>query len=416
MARVWYCVNCGYEVRSKGRCFNCGDKLVASALAELEPLAEEDEVGYRLDGWEEADRGRLIAVLNSLGVLHRFEDEELVVAAEDESRVDDLVSSLADGIDLHDGGDLHDSGDGVDAEPGEDGAGTDEDADGEGGAGEGGAGEEVGDGPSEEGEGPSEVPAAVREAVALLASAADRLHADPTDMQADGDVAEASAAVFMTDSCYPLDEDSWSAVGRVTRQLLALLGADEALEDEIREQAAVLRKLLEPVTSGGVGSVAGGAAPGVRTVYELPEWLPEQRAHLGVLMDQAGVSYSWDGDELLVPSDREEEVEALFGRVGGVDDGDESEEEAEARYEAVAELFAASGRLAGDPADADRRAAVVDWFERSDGPPLLGMDDTDWYRIVNRAKSLVALIEEEGDLDRIQGEADDLHGLLRSVV
>lgn len=401
MARVWYCAACGYEVQSKGRCHNCGQKLVASALPELEPLDEDDEVGYRLDGWAESDRGRLIVALNGLGVLHRFEEEELVVEAGDEARVDDLVASLADGI--------ADDLDGSLGEPDEEGSsgyagGADGDGwDGDAGADAGGASAAAGYA--------GHLSPEMAEAVSLLASAAGRLHKDPTDMQADGDLAEASATVFLIDDYGPLGEDEWSAVGRVTRKLLSLLGAEEALEEGIRDQAAILEKLLVPITAGEP-QIAG--AGGVRTVYELPEWLPEQRAQLGVLLDQAGVDYSWDGDELLVPSDREDDAEALFGGVDGIEA--EDDEDAEARYAAVAELFAAAGRLSGDPSDPDRQAAVVEWFEQADGPPLLGMDDVDWHRIIARAKSLVGCIAEDDDHGRIHQEADDLHQLLRAVV
>jgi len=57
---------------------------------------------------------------------------------------------------------------------------------------------------------------------------------------------ESSAAVFAADSLPDLDEDQLAAVGRVTRRLLGALGADEALEDEIRHQAEVLCRLLAP--------------------------------------------------------------------------------------------------------------------------------------------------------------------------
>src|ERR1700683_4329647 len=95
MSKIWYCPNCGYEVTSGGRCHSCHDRLVASALPELEPGEDDDEVGYRLDRWSDRDRGRLIEQLNSSEILHRFEEDELVVAAEDESRVDDLVAEVA---------------------------------------------------------------------------------------------------------------------------------------------------------------------------------------------------------------------------------------------------------------------------------------------------------------------------------
>ena len=256
----------------------------------------------------------------------------------------------------------------------------------------------------------------VTDALRMLAKAAHRLREDPTDMHADADVAEASAAVFTVDDFYAADPETWAAVGRVTRRLLSALGADEALEDEIRTQAGVLYKLVDPllefadadedeadeadedeedeetpaeVVAGDVGATggaaAGGAATGMvagdvaptpsaagngpdgagaatggliaaaaaedgtpdasgvrgeseieeseaaldddvdgeqddsesETVYELPEWLPEQRAQLGVLLDDAEIEYQWEGDDLVVPADRESEVEALFEQIGG---------------------------------------------------------------------------------------------------
>ncbi len=98
MTRIWYCRNCGYEVRSRGRCHNCHEKLTPSALPELEVGPDDEEVGYHIEGWPERDRGRLIERLNDLGIVHRFEDEELVVDASDEDRVDDLVAVLADSL------------------------------------------------------------------------------------------------------------------------------------------------------------------------------------------------------------------------------------------------------------------------------------------------------------------------------
>ena len=95
MSKIWYCPNCGYEVGARGRCHLCRQRLVASRLPELETGDEDDEVGYRLDDWADRERGRLIEWLNRVEILHRFEDDELVVAAEDEARVDDLVAELA---------------------------------------------------------------------------------------------------------------------------------------------------------------------------------------------------------------------------------------------------------------------------------------------------------------------------------
>ena len=152
-----------------------------------------------------------------------------------------------------------------------------------------------------------------------------------------------------------------------------------------------------------------------QTVYELPEWSPEQRAQLGVLLDEAGIAYEWEGGDVVVPAEREQEVERLFARVGGPsEDGDE--DGGEARYHAIEELFAASGRLAGDPTDEDRAAAVMIWVHETEGPPPLGFDEVYWLRIMSRAKNLAEAIDGGHDPDQIGEEASALHGLLRTVV
>jgi hypothetical protein len=398
---------------------------MASKLPALNPIDEDDEVGYRIGEWEDWERGRLIVALNDLEILHRFEEEELVVAAEDEARVDDLVSELTSRP-------AEESGDSGDRDA------------------------YLGGGVSEPAETAEDE--ALTSSVRALAHAAGRLRADPTDMQADADVAEASTAIFFSDGYPGMDEETWAAVGRVTRRLLSVLGAEEAMDDAIRSEASVLAKLLEPAVEDGPGpqsmvaaggdahvesGVDGAAAPASdeedvedledgedagdgedegaadeesQTVYELPDWLPEQRVQLGILLEQAGIDYEWELDDLVVPSEREGDVEALFAQVGGPLGAEGDDDGGEARYHAIEELFAATGRLAGDPGDEERAAAVLSWVEEVDGPPPLGMDEVHWLRIMNRAHGLSQAIEEGVTTDLIRDEAAALHSLLRTVV
>ena len=165
--KVWYCANCGYEVSSRGRCFNCGAKLQASPLPELASGPDDDEVGYRLDQWDDPTRGRLILALINSGVRHRFEEEELVILAVDEAEVDRLVGRVTGTADD-----------------------DDEDEDGDG------------------------APVTTGDNVALdLYEAAKVLRTDPTDMQADVALGESSAAVFAVDFLPDLDEEQLAAVG-----------------------------------------------------------------------------------------------------------------------------------------------------------------------------------------------------------
>ena len=601
-SKVWYCVNCGYETGHRGRCHSCKTRLEQSPLPPLEVGDEEDEVGYRLDEWEDDERGRLIVVLIRANVRHRFEDDELVVDAGDEEKVDDLLADLRVVLQSEKDGEDHGRSAPLLAE---------------------GTGDEEGE------EGDEDF-----ESLVALHGAAKKLRKDPTDMQADGDVAQHSAAVFVADEFPGIDEETWAAIGRVTRRLLAALGSEEALEDEIRTQASVLVKLLEPIVDpdaaavnrliregdgksvsakgdlssdkadkadkadkendadkadkggesdkddtqaekpakveksaetdkgeddeSGAGSQdrdqadegaedtggdesemdelsrlrqdekdaeqsgdrrkarqlrreirrkekeerkagkASGRAAGDRRrdesvgddgaedstavekleedgddsedkavkdkasgagkadhaeekaesedkadkdladgdkadkeradlkdeavavdsggtneiVYELPDWLPEQRANLSVMLDDERIRHDWDGGDLVVATANEERVDEIFTKIeeeeGGVDD--------EARYRSLEELFAAADRLAKDPGDEDRRNEALEATAAADGPTPLGLDDSQWWPIRAKAKALHETLESDASNIRVAEDAGSVRDLLRAVL
>ncbi|MDQ6838255.1 MAG: hypothetical protein M3137_08000, partial [Actinomycetota bacterium] len=309
-------------------------------MSELEAGAEEDEVGYRLDDWADDARGRMIVELVDAGIAHRFENDELVVDVADEERVDALVGRLTNAA-VDDGPVIAVDDDALD------GSGSTEDSG------------MVDDSPMAEdaqppwGGAPAEV--------AQLEAAAARLSVDPTDMEADGEVAEASTAVFMVDDPPWADPATWAAVGRVTRRLMAALGADDAQEAEIRNQAGILSSLLQAIVgprvapsqategndaaptedAGNDWTAAGlvdannadagpagvdgddGGRPGgptrsvkrTETIYELGEWLPEQRAELAMLLDREHIAHLWDSENLVVASESEADVEMVLDRI-----------------------------------------------------------------------------------------------------
>ncbi len=502
--KVWYCGNCGYEVASRGRCHSCGERLVASPLPELESGPDDDEVGYRLDMWDDPTRARLIEALINAGVRHRFEEEELVILAVDEAEVDQLVARVTGAVsdNRYEGYE-----DGDEEESAEGGEGADEDG------------------------------AAVAR---QLYDAAKRLRDDPTDMTADAALSEASVAVFALDYIPGMDEDHLAAVGRVTRRLLGALGADEALEDDIRHQAEVLCRLIAPsaggtqeaeqearalarlevgaaekgrivalpqsdVTPGGEMGAADlsaadlstgegeataeaaspvnaapdgdGAGSGALTleadqdqldgdqlaavdlseagagdveeeavaveedavaveadvdefadeefedeegdevedsgelVYELAEWLPEQRVELSMLLESAGIPYNWDASDLTVAEEHEDEVDGLFEQVHGTVDEDD-----EARYHSIEELFGAVGRLANDPGDEDRQRALLETVGVVELPTPVGVDDGYWWRVRSQGHALVAAIEHGSRKDEISREAALLAEMLHEMV
>ncbi|HTV11786.1 MAG TPA: hypothetical protein VME20_07975 [Acidimicrobiales bacterium] len=446
--KVWYCANCGYEVNSRGRCHSCGERLVASPLHELESGPDDDEVGYRLDQWDDPTRARLIRLLVNAGVPHRFEEDELVILAVDEPEVDKVVARATAGL-----------------------AGLEDEE--------------------------AEAPAGPVDATASqeLYRAAKMLRDDPTDMQADVALGEASGAVFAVDYLPDLDEAHMAAVGRVTRRLLGALGADEALEAEIRHEAEVLCRLIAPsagppaveaeaerassrlttaarqkgrlvelpqseVTPGGEvtpaaltggGPEEGEAVPaqaedglasvGVapteavavvgdvddepstddlvdddedgtgEIVYELGEWLPEQRVELSLLLESAGIAYNWDGADLTVAEEHETEVEGLFEQVHGLVDDDD-----EARYRSIEELFGAVDRLANDPGNDERQRVFLEAVGAVELPTPVGVDDAFWWRVRSQGHALVAALEHDARIEEISREAALLAEMLHEMV
>lgn len=182
------------------------------------------------------------------------------------------------------------------------------------------------------------------------------------------------------------------------------------------ENAAELRREGEEEL-GGVSEGEEDSGPAGRqeeTVYELPEWLPEQRAELTSLLNRAGIASSWDRGDLVVPAVREAEVEALFDGIHGmtnVDDGGD-----EAQYHQIEELFNATARLLGDPADPSRAADFLRAVPAVDGSPPLGFDGISWSAIRKRGRVLADSIEHKANPDLIVAEASTLRDLLRALV
>jgi hypothetical protein len=386
---IWYCPTDGYEVRGRGgRCHRCKELLVESPLAELAEGETEDEVGYNLDEWEDEARGELIAALIENGYRHRFEGDELVVASEDEDDVDNLIARLG----------TEGTGDENDTWPGE--------------------------------------------VLTKLYDASRRLEVDPTDMIADGDLAEAAAGVFAIDAAWGVDEETWAAIGRVTRRLLGALGADEALEEEIAITSALLSRMLADLKDkvpgfgtpaaasddgeeGADGEDAGGTADGVEEasgeedemVYELEEWRPEERAQISLLLENGKVPYHWEGTDLVVGAAHDEAVDGILAEVTRSATSEQSDADDETRYLLLSDLFGAADRLTGDPDNEQKQEDVVvlATMIQSWATPFAVSDD-EWWKIRLKASDLAESIDRKASRATVEDSATNLRDLLRKFV
>jgi hypothetical protein len=258
-----------------------------------------------------------------------------------------------------------------------------------------------------------------------------------------------------------VDGDTWSAIGRVTRRLLGALGAEEALEEEIGKQASILCRLLEPIVApqdteslpwrvqrGGLGfaggtryeppeaveakssaDVEGPAADAddedeeerEELVYELDEWLPEERAQLGLVLDRERISHGWEGSDLVIAEADESRVEPLFDEVDRYsapaldDETDDTDDEQD--YQLLSDLFGAADRLAGDPEDKDKQEELGDAFAAvADWTTPIGLSDHQWWQVKTRANDVVRAVELGANEDVLRDGAATLRDLLRGFL
>jgi len=97
------CPDCGAQyVATVRRCIDCDVVLVDEAAPEAEgeatsagaPLGDGDQVGYELDGWGNQLKVTLEGMLDRAGVPRAWEAGALVVSAQHEEVVDDLIATL----------------------------------------------------------------------------------------------------------------------------------------------------------------------------------------------------------------------------------------------------------------------------------------------------------------------------------
>jgi hypothetical protein len=146
-------------------------------------------------------------------------------------------------------------------------------------------------------------------------------------------------------------------------------------------------------------------------VYELAEWLPEQRVELSMLLESAGIAYNWDGPDLTVAEDYETEVDGLFEQVHGLLDDDD-----EARYRSIEELFGAVDRLANDPGSEERRTAFLGAVGAVELPTPVGVDDAYWWRVRSQGHVVVGALDNGARNEDVSRESALLAEMLHEMV
>jgi len=172
-------------------------------------------------------------------------------------------------------------------------------------------------------------------------------------------------------------------------------------------------------SNGAVHDAGPGDDP---LVYELEGWELDERTALGLLLEGAGIAYAWEGDDLLVPAEAEEEVDELLDRIEcpdaleAVEDDDGTDDEA--AYAVMSDLYVAVDRLAGvasiDVAAAAELAAAADAALAAPAP--YGVVPGQWQKVQQLAAGVVEAIDAQADDDVVRREVAALRDLLRPMV
>ena len=216
------------------------------------------------------------------------------------------------------------------------------------------------------------------------------------------------------------DEETWAAVGRVTRRLLSALGADEAWRTRSGPRPPSSSKLLapwwtriRPVAPASDGDSTSDLRPSdgadadrgrdrLRTARVAARAAGPAR---GPARRRRASRYEWDGGDLVVPADREGRWSPFSSGSGVPRDDEDDDDGGEARYRAIEELFAAGRPPGGRPGD-EQRAAESYCASRKLPARRPRHGRSPWFRIMTQARiaSQRDAIEECGLRDVRDGD------------
>ncbi|HYA45351.1 MAG TPA: hypothetical protein VED59_07075, partial [Acidimicrobiales bacterium] len=92
------------------------------------------------------------------------------------------------------------------------------------------------------------------------------------------------------------------------------------------------------------------------------------------------------------------------------------EDDDEARYRTIEELFGSVDRLANDPADPERRRSFLEAVAAVEQPTPVGVDDAYWWRVRSQGHAVVAAIDADARDEEVSREAATLAEMLHEMV
>jgi hypothetical protein len=246
---------------------------------------------------------------------------------------------------------------------------------------------------------------------------------DPQDGPEDaptGDAPSDGAADAAAGEAVVYDLDDWSEIERqAITDRLREAGIPHGWDGTALQVAAVDEAAVENV----LDIVEGEAGPPLegdrdQVAYDLTEWDDDQVSTLAHELQEAGIAYAWDADELYVYAEDEQAVDELFDRVSHPHELPEEPDDGGGGAELLGEIFVAADRLQHDGDDHEGTLTMLDMGRAIDGSePPYGLAAPEWDHLCARVTSLSSLLRADPiDQDAVMESARDLRTALRPYV
>lgn len=191
----------------------------------------------------------------------------------------------------------------------------------------------------------------------------------------------------------------------------------ERIEDQFGLVDAEEREMLAEREAEDADEESAGDSSGGETEYDLEGWAAARRMELVERLVELGIAHHWEDECLVVPTAREDEVDALLDEMDGIEPGPASSAPStQIDPAAIASvLFLTAERMRKGKVDSTKYAELLDALDAAEpAQPPFGVDPNVWMQALELGEDLADAVAD--DTDEIEEIASNLYTVLRPLI
>ena len=188
----------------------------------------------------------------------------------------------------------------------------------------------------------------------------------------------------------------------------------ERIEDQYGLVDAEEREMLAEQDAEDVDPESVGDSSGGETEFALDGWDAGRRMELVERLVELGIAHHWEDELLIVPTDRDDEVEAVLDEMDGIEPDPGPRANLDPAVIAST-LFLTAERMRKGKVDAAKYAELLEALDAAEPAlPPFGFDPNVWMQALELGEDLADAVAE--DTDEIEEIAGSLYDLLRPLI